>query len=153
MRPNSRPEDSVGRRTRTLLAALLTVTSVLVLVGFLWQEALGRVGQGLLVAGVPVLLILLSSSGALTRLLLATMTILWLLLGGSWVVLIWLDGSGVRTLGGIPLVLWILVLGLGILPLCLVSWVHAVSFSKRNRAPVESGDVAAPPSPPDGGES
>ena len=56
------------------------------------------------------------------------MVALWLLLGGSWTALIWVDGSGVPMLGGIPLVFWILVFGLGFLPLVLVSLVFAATF-------------------------
>ena len=129
-----------------MLAVLLTGTSALTLIGFLWSGSLGRLVQALLVTAMPVLLILLACSSSLTRPLLIAMAVLWSLLGGSWVALIWLDGVGPLTLGGVPLVLWILILGLAILPLGLVSWAFATTFESHGPAPerpdrrVESAD-------------
>lgn len=138
MRPNARPVESGGQRLRGVLAALLTGMSALILIGFLWSGSLGRVAQALLVTAMPVLLILLACSSSLTRPLLIAMAALWSLLGGSWVALIWLDGVGALTLGGVPLVLWILILGLAILPLGLVSWAFATTFELQGPAPERS---------------
>lgn len=118
-----------------MLAALLTGASLLILVGFLGSGSIGWLAQALLVTAMPVLLVLLSCSASISRLLLVAMAGLWLLLGGSWVALIWLDGSGILTLGGIPLVLWILVFGLGLLPLGLVSWAYAATFEPHGPVP------------------
>jgi hypothetical protein len=128
MRPSTRiPEASVQKR-RGSLAAVLTGLAVLVLAGFLWPDLLSAPAQALLAKAIPVLLILLAGSTSLSRPLLAAMAILWALLGGSWMVLIWLDRVGALSFGGIPLVLWILVFGLGILPLGVVSWAYSTTF-------------------------
>lgn len=138
MRPNSRPSDSAGHKSERLLAALLSGASLLILMGFLWPGLFSWVLQALLVTAMPVLLILLGRARALSRTLLIAMAALWSLLGGSWVALIWLDGGGVLRLGGIPLVLWILVCGLVLLPLALVSWAYAATF----RPPARPSDGA-----------
>lgn len=96
---------------------------------------MGWLAQALLVSAMPVLLILLSCATSPPRLLLVAMTALWILLGSSWAALIWLDGVGVRTLGGVPLVLWILIFGLGLLPLVLVSWVYVATFRSSGPGP------------------
>lgn len=143
MPPTSSPADSAGQKARGALAGLLTAASLLILLGFLWPGSLGRVAHALLVCAAPVLLILLGQMTTRRRLLLAAMTSLWLLLSGSWVALIWLDGAGVRTLAGIPLVLWILILGLGLLPLALVSWASVATFGPR-QAGLEATRPTAP---------
>lgn len=120
------------------MAALLSGASLLILMGFLWPGLFSWVLQALLVTAMPVLLILLSRSRSLSRTLLIAMAALWSLLGGSWVVLIWLDGGGVLRFGGIPLALWILVCGLVLLPLALVSWAYAATF----RPPARPSDGA-----------
>jgi hypothetical protein len=135
MSPNARSVESGGQKLRGVLAALLTGASVMILVGFLGSGSIGWLAQALLVTAMPVLLVLLSSSASIARLLLVAMAGLWLLLGGSWAALIWLDGSGILTLGGIPLVLWILVFGLGLLPLGLVSWAYAATFEPHGPVP------------------
>ena len=135
MCPNRRSIESGGRNRRGVLAALLTGASWLILVGFLWPGAMGWLAQALLVSAMPVLLILLSCATSPPRLLLVAMTALWILLGSSWAALIWLDGVGVRTLGGVPLVLWILIFGLGLLPLVLVSWVYVATFRSSGPGP------------------
>jgi hypothetical protein len=148
MCPNTRPVEAVGQKTRRVLAALLTGASVLVLIGFLWPGSLGWQTHALLVAGMPVLLVLLASSTSLSRALLVAMATLYILLGGSWVALIRLDGEGSLTLGGIPLVLWILVLGLALLPLGLVSWTYAATFMQNDPAhelPARKTESADPP--------
>jgi len=134
------------------LAGLLTVTSLLILVGFLRAGSSGWLAQALLVSAMPVLLILLSCAASPSRLLLIAMTALWILLGSSWAALIWLDGVGVRSLGGVPLVLWILIFGLGLLPLVLVSWVYVATFRSSGSGPVRSGRTASPGSHSESGD-
>ena len=149
MCPNARPAEPGGLKPRGVLAALLSGASVLILVGFLWPGSIGRLVQALLVTAMPVLLILLACSSSLSRLLLVAMAALWSLLGGSWAALIWLDGERALTLGGIPLVLWILIFGLGLLPLGLVTWAYAATFvpngtaSERPDRKAESVDLPA----------
>jgi hypothetical protein len=139
MCPNSRPAESAGHKPTKLLAALLAGASTLILMGFLWPGMSSWLAQALLVTAMPVLLILLGCSRSLSRALLIAMGVLWSLLVGSWAALIWLDGEGVPSAGGIPLVLWILVCGLVLLPLALVSWAYAATFTSIAR-----------PSPTDG---
>ena len=115
------------------MAASITVSSLLILLGFLWPGGLDRLALALLVVSMPVLLVLLGRSRGSQRRLRAAMVALWLLLGGSWAALIWIDGNGVPVLGGVPLVLWILVLGLGFLPLVLVSLAFAATFRAGRR--------------------
>ena len=134
MRPKSRPADPTGAKSEGLLAALLSGVSLLILMGFLWPGFLSWVVQALLVTAMPVLLILLARSRSLSRTLLIVMAALWSLLGGSWVALIWLDGREVLRFGGIPLVLWILVCGLVLVPLALVSWAYATTFRPHARS-------------------
>lgn len=113
---------------------MLTAASVLILIGFLWPGMVGRLAQALLVTSMPVLLILLGNVRSISRRLLVAMAALWLLLGGSWALLIWVDGAGVPLVGGTPLVLWVLVLGLGIVPLILVSLAYAATFGPGKTA-------------------
>ena len=133
MRPSSRPDSPATRRSRIALAASLTSASILILIGFLESDLVGWHAQALLVTAFPVLLILLSSASSLGRPLMGAMAVLWVLLGSSWVALIWLDGAGVPTVDGVPAVLWILVFGLTLLPLGVVSWVYASTFRHRER--------------------
>ena len=144
MRPHPRAQSSATRPRRSAAAALLTSASLLLLAGFLGLDLLGRQAQALLVCVVPVLLILLSTARSSSRRLLGAMAGLWVLLGGSWSVLIWLDGAGVPRLAGVPLVLWILMLGLVLLPLGLVSWAYATTFDRgeaeRDDRSAESGN-------------
>lgn len=144
MRPHPRAQSSATQPRRSAAAALLTLASLLLLVGFLGLDLLGRQAQALLVCVVPVLLILLSTARSSSRRLLGAMVGLWVLLGGSWSVLIWLDGAGVPRLAGVPLVVWILMLGLVLLPLGLVSWAYATTFDRgeaeRDDRSAESGN-------------
>lgn len=135
------------------MAALLSGASLLILTGFLWPGLFSRVVQALLVTAMPVLLILLARSRSLSRTLLIAMAALWSLLGGSWVALIWLAGAGVLRLGGIPLVLWILVCGLVLLPLALVSWVYAATFRPHSRPSDRARREALLATPSEGGGS
>ena len=128
MCPQPRSVEAGGRRPGDGLAASLTAVSALILIGFLWPGLVGRLAQALWVTSMPVLLILLGTAGNISRRLSVAMAALWLLLGGSWALLIWVDGAGVPLLGGTPVVLWALVFGLGILPLILVSLAYAVTF-------------------------
>lgn len=152
MRPSTRNPESSDQKHRGSLAAILTGLAGLVLAGFLWPGLLGAPAQALLATAIPVLLILLACSTTLSRPLLAAMAVLWALLGGSWMVLIWLHRIGALSFGGIPLVLWILVFGLVLLPLGVVSWAHATTFGtvgsspdrpdRRAETASRSGDVA-----------
>jgi len=139
MCPQTRAVESEARRPGDRLAASISGLSVLILIGFLWSGVFGRLAQALLVTSMPVLLILLGRARNTSRRLWVAMAVLWLLLGGSWAALIWAAGAGVPLLAGVPLVLWILVFGLGILPLALVSWVHAATFA-ANEPVTESRD-------------
>lgn len=128
MCPQPRSVEARGRRPGDRLAAAISAVSVLILVGFLWPGVAGRVAPALLVTSMPVLLVLLGNVRNMSRRLLVAMAALWLLLGGSWVALIQVAEAGVPLLGGTPVVFWILVFGLGILPLALVSLAYAATF-------------------------
>ena len=135
MRPSTRIPEPSGQKRRGSLAAVLTGLAMLVLAGFLWPDLLGAPAQALLATAMPVLLIVLAASRSLSRPLLAAMAVLWVLLGGSWMVLIWLDQVGALSFGGIPLVLWILVFGLVLLPLGVVSWAFSTTFGSDGSSP------------------
>jgi hypothetical protein len=113
----------------------------------------GRLAQALLVTSMPVLLILLGNVKSLSRRLSAAMAALWLLLGGSWALLIWVDGAGVPLIGGTPFVLWVLVFGLGILPLYLVSSAYAATFGPSEIAADRSEQESGPTDHAENGSS
>lgn len=100
---------------------------------------------------MPVLLVLLANARSTSRRLLAAMAALWLLLGGSWAALIWVDRAGVPLLDGIPLVLWILLFGLGIFPLTLVSLAYAATFRPNGPVPERLDGQAESVDRPDSG--
>ncbi len=108
-------------------AAVLTAASALILVFLVWNHPLADVGLALLVALFPVALIVQGATPERPpRVLTVPLSLLALVLVASLVGLVWLSSTGRVTtpLLGVPLSLWILTLGLVVVPLAIVTWAH-----------------------------
>ncbi len=107
---------------------LLTVISPSLLVALMWGGA-GLVWLGIpMICGLPILLIVVGTRRPPLKALLT----LWLLLSGSWLGIAWLSRAtdlAHPSVGEATAVMGLMLLGLGVLPLVLVGWVFARSFS------------------------
>jgi len=111
-------------------AAVLTVSSVLLLLTLVWDHPWSHGLLAVLVGIFPVGLISLATAGRRSgaRLPLA-LSLLGVILCGGLLALVVLDrGPSRELLLGLPVTLWIMLVGLTLLPLVLVSWVYAVTF-------------------------
>ena len=117
-------------RDERTAAAVLTLSSVLLLLTLVWDHSWFHGLLALLVGSFPVGLIRLATMGRpggarLHRPLL----LLAVILCGCLLALVALDrGSSQILLLGLPVNLWIMLVGLTLAPLVLVSWVYAVTF-------------------------
>jgi hypothetical protein len=124
-------------RDERTAAAFLTASSVLLLLTLAWDHPWAHGLLALLVGIFPVGLVHLATAGRrqgarLRRALL----LLALILGGSLLALLALDrAASQEMLLGLPVTLWIMLVGLTLAPLALVSWIYATTFPKRDLRP------------------
>jgi hypothetical protein len=111
-------------------AAFLTVSSVLLLLTLVWDHPWSHGLLALLVGIFPVGLIHLATVGRRSGVRLRrALLVLAVVLCGSLLALVILDrGPSQELLLGLPVTLWIMLVGLTLLPLVLVSWVYATTF-------------------------
>ena len=126
-------------------AAALTVSSVLLLLTLAWDHPWSHGLLALLVGIFPVGLIHLATVGRQSGVRLRrALLLLAAVLCGCLLALVILDrGPSQELLLGLPVTLWIMLVGLTLLPLVLVSWVYATTFP--------AGDLRRrqePPQPP-----
>lgn len=122
----------IGTLLRGACQIVLTVSSALLFLAFGSGGVLAIGVTILLVSAMPVVLILLASGPRLSRRLLGALLVLWLLLAGSFLGLLWVsgaDGAAVR-FAGKPLSLVLLLVGLGVAPLVVVSWAYVATFDE-----------------------
>lgn len=117
-------------RNERTAAAILTVSSVLLLLTLVWDHPWSHGLLALLVGIFPVGLIYLATAGRRSGARLhPALLLLAAILCGSLLALVALDrGPSQELLLGLPVTLWIMLVGLTLLPLVLVSWVYAVTF-------------------------
>jgi hypothetical protein len=119
-------------RNERTAAAGLTVSSVLLLVTLVWDHPWSHGLLAVLVGIFPVGLVFLATAGRRSgaRLPLALLLLAVILCGGL-LALVALDrGPSQEVLLGLPVTLWIMLVGLTLLPLVLVSWVYTVTFDR-----------------------
>ena len=115
---------------------LLTILSPWLMVALMFGGA-GLIWLGLpMICALPILLIVVGTEGRRPppQALLA----LWLLLSGSWLGIGWLSMSRDLSHPSVveaAAVMGLMLLGLGLLPLVLVGWVYARSFSTEGLSP------------------
>ena len=119
---------------------LLTLVSPLLLVILMFGGA-GLVGLGVpMICGLPILLIVVGTQGRRPSYL--ALLSIWLLLSGSWLGIGWLSSATDLThpsAGAATTVLGLMLLGLGLIPLVLVSWLFARSFTDKGLSPEALG--------------
>ena len=117
---------------------LLTVISPWLLVALAFGGA-GLVWLGVpMICGMPILLIVVGTKGRQPPR--GSLLALWLLLSGSWLGIGWLSVStdlAHPSVGEAAAVMGLMLLGLGLLPLVLVGWIFARSFSTEGLSPSE----------------
>ena len=94
-----------------------------------WTFALGAVL-------FPVLLIALGTRRTLHRLRATFLPVLGLVLGLSAAGVLWLSGAGqtdaARPIAGLPPATLLMLIGLGLVPLVLVTWIYTATFDADN---------------------
>jgi hypothetical protein len=112
-------------------AAILTVSSVLLLLTLVWDHPWSHGLLALLVGIFPIGLVYLATAGGRRGAVLRrSLLLLAVILCGSLLALVALDRGPTQVfLLGLPVTLWIMLAGLTLLPLVLVSWVYAVTFA------------------------
>lgn len=118
-------------RDKRTAAAVLTLSSVLLLLTLVWDHPWSHGLLALLVGSFPVGLIYLATVGRRDPARLhRPLLLLAVILSGCLLVLVALDrGDSRDLLLGLPVTLWIMLVGLTLAPLVLVSWVYAVTFT------------------------
>ena len=112
--PN-RTQTAVGHAA----AGWLTAGSLTMLLALLVGGRLAEWTVALVAAVFPVLLIALGTRRTLHRSRATFLAVLALVLGLAAVGLLWLSG---------PLAIWLMLGGLGLVPLVLVTWFYTVTF-------------------------
>ena len=117
-------------RDERTTAAALTVSSVLLLLTLAWDHSWSHGLLALLVGIFPVGLIHLATVGRQSgvRLRRALLLLAAVLCGCLLALVILGRGPTQELLLGLPVTLWIMLVGLTLLPLVLVSWVYATTF-------------------------
>lgn len=87
-----------------------------------------------LICALPVLLILVAEPQPRRWGLL----VLWVMLTGSWLGLLWLSSTRhleQPSVGDVKLVLALMLVGLGVVPMILMAWLYARNFLSRGLTP------------------
>ena len=125
-------------KTRTALG-LLTVLSPLILAVSMYGGSTWVVVAALVAAcGLPLLFAAVGTQGRGPSA--ASLSVIWLLLGGSWLGVGWLTSAADLahpSTGEAAAVLLLLIVGLAVLPLLFVGWVFARTFRSEGLGPEE----------------
>lgn len=122
-------------RRKTALVLLTLVSPWLLVTLMFGGVRLVALGVPVL-CGLPLLLIVVGSRGRQPSI--PALLSIWLLLSGSWLAIAWLSMStdlAHPSLSEAAAVMGLMLLGLGLLPLVLVGWVFARSFSDEGLTP------------------
>ena len=116
------------RVSKHAVLALAGVSFPALLASFLLEGSAATWLQALLVTFLPVALMAVGASrrGRLEGRLPLLLTVIWVVLAAAALALVALSGRPAER--GLPAATWMLIVGLGLVPLLLTSWVYAVTF-------------------------